>query len=112
MNYCREERGKGYWIKRILLIPPAIAAGIFLFGVVVMFLWNSILPSVIGVSTITFWQALGILVLAKILFGGFPGGKSHHKMHHNHSKMMHMSPEEREKFKAEMRERCGHTEKE
>lgn len=75
-----------------------------------MLLWNALLPAVLGVSAITFWQALGILVLSKILFGGFHGGHGHHKSHHgwhdSHGKWMHLSPEEREKLKAEWRSRC------
>jgi Ca2+/H+ antiporter, TMEM165/GDT1 family len=114
MNYCGHQRGKSYWIKRAIFIPIAIAAGIFFFGIIVMLLWNNILATVLGVGIITFWQALGILVLSKILFGGFPGGHSHHKSYkyRMHEKMMNLSPEEREKMKAEFKERCGHPMKE
>jgi hypothetical protein len=44
-------------------------------------LWNGVLTEVVGVKTVTYWQALGILVLARILFGGFPGrhGPSAHR---------------------------------
>lgn len=105
-----QERGKKFWIKRAIFIPIAIAAGVFIFGNVVMLLWNGILPAVIGVSTITFWQALGILVLSKILFGGFIGGHGHRRCHgqgHDWSgKWMNLSPEEREKMKAEWHNRC------
>jgi Ca2+/H+ antiporter, TMEM165/GDT1 family len=107
---CGEKQGKCFWTKRVLFIPIAIAAGIFIFGWVVMHLWNGILPAVLGVSTITFWQALGILVLSKILFGGFKCGHGHSKFHYGHDwhhKWMQMSPEEREKMKAEWKERCG-----
>ena len=80
-----------------------------------MLLWNALLPAVLGVSTITFWQAIGILVLSKILFGGFSGGHGHHRHHgHRHDwngKWMHLSPEEREKMKSEWRSRCEHTAK-
>ena len=48
---------------------------IFLFGILVMWLWNNALVPVLHVSTVTFWQGLGILVLAKILFGSFGGGR-------------------------------------
>ncbi len=110
MRCCEEKRGRGYWAKRAVFIPIAIAAGIFLFGFVVMSLWNCILPAVIGVGTITFWQALGILVLSKILFGGFHPKHGHSKsaMHHHdwHHKWMQMTPEERAKMKAEWRGRC------
>src|SRR5882724_1325872 len=90
-------------------------AAFFLFGYIVMSLWNAILPAVIHVGVITFWQAIGILVLAKILFGGFPGGRRggwankraqwRRKMD---EKWQNMTPEERQKFQQQWRERCGH----
>jgi len=85
-------------------------AGVLLFGFIVMSLWNAILPAVIHVSTITFTQALGILILSKILFGGFHGGwrGRHGRMHNNmQDKLAAMTPEERDKFKAEWRNRCN-----
>lgn len=107
---CGHERGNSYWLKRAVFIPVAIAAGIFIFGGLVMLLWNALLPAILNVGTITFWQALGILVLSKILFGGFGGGHRHPRhygdRHMLRNKWMHMSPEEREKMKAEWRSRC------
>lgn len=106
------ERGKNFWIKGIIFIPIAIAAGVFVFGSVVMLLWNALLPSVFGIGTITFWQALGILVLSKILFGGFAGGHHNRRFHGNRhelrEKWMHMNDEEREKMRQEMKEKCMH----
>ena len=105
-----QERGRNFWIKRAIFIPIAIAAGVFIFGSAVMLLWNNILPAVLGLSTITFWQAIGILVLSKILFGGFGCGHGHHRfhghMHDWHGRWMHLSPDEREKMKAEWKGRC------
>lgn len=102
-----ENRGKNFWIKRAIFIPIAVATGVFVFGTLVMFLWNSILPVVFGISTITFWQALGILVLSKILFGGFGRGHSYkHSGYNWKSHHMHLNPEEREKMKDEWRSRC------
>lgn len=79
-----------------------IAAG---FGAVVMVLWNWLMPLLFGLVTINFWQALGMLLLARILFGGFGFGKRmNHKMHHpGHQnpmkeKWMKMSPEQRMEF--------------
>ena len=85
---------------------------ILIFGFVVMSLWNNILPAVTGVKAITFLQALGILVLSKILFGGFGGRGGRwrgnpawkEKMKQRWDKM---TPEEREKFKSEWKSRCG-----
>ena len=62
------------WMKMILIAPLAIL-GILLFiaigGEIVMQLWNWLLPPLFGWRQITFWQALGILALCRILFGGF-----------------------------------------
>ena len=105
------ERGRNFWIKRAIFIPIAIAAGVFIFGTAVMYLWNAIIPAVFGLGVITFWQAIGILVLSKILFGGFRGGHGHHNFHSHaremREKWMHFTPEEREKMKTEWRGRCG-----
>jgi len=110
MMCCGHERGRNFWIKRAIFIPIAIAAGVFIFGSVVMLLWNALLPVLFGISTITFWQALGILILSKILFGGFSGRHGHHKSHsywhERHDKWMHLSAEEKEKIKSEWKVRC------
>lgn len=81
------------------------------FGLIVMGLWNNILVQVLSVKVISFWQALGILLLSKILFGGFHGRGGwrggpawKEKMKQRWDKM---TPDEREKFKAEWKNRCG-----
>lgn len=92
------------------LIALLFLAGIFLLPYIVMLLWNGILPEVIGVKAITYWQAVGIFILSKLLFGGFKFGKHHHnhKMkEHLREKFMNMNQEEREAFKQKWRERCG-----
>lgn len=55
-----------------ILIPFIILAVLALFTFGVFTLWNNVLTQVIAVKTITFWQALGIFILARLLFGGFP----------------------------------------
>lgn len=55
------------------LIPFAILGFLALFTWVVYALWNGVVTDVLNVKAITYWQALGLLVLVKILFGGFPG---------------------------------------
>ncbi|MCX6232018.1 MAG: hypothetical protein NTZ33_10795 [Bacteroidetes bacterium] len=109
MKCCGNERGKAHRGWKIVFIPMAVAAGIFVFGTIVMYLWNNVLHAVTGVGIVSFWQALGILILAKILFGGFNGMHKHHKchseMHDMHHKWMKLSPEEREKLKAEWESR-------
>jgi hypothetical protein len=82
-----------------------------LFGAVVMLLWNAIIPDITGWKAINYWQALGLLVLCKILFGGF-GGPKHHQgrppfmMRKFREKFANATPEEREALKAEWRNRC------
>ncbi len=96
--------------RKWLFIPVFIAA-VFLFGAIVMVLWNAILPAVTGVKTISYLQALGILLLSKILFGGFRGGwrggAGRERWMNMQQKMSAMSPEEREKFKSEWKNKCA-----
>ncbi|HTC46027.1 MAG TPA: hypothetical protein VK722_01800 [Candidatus Aquilonibacter sp.] len=92
---------------KFLLIALLFAA---LFSFIVMRLWNWLTPALFGWHVITFWQALGILVLSKILFGGFRGGRSGPHMFWRRRMMerwARMTPEEREKFRGSMRGRCG-----
>ena len=92
----------------LLLCPPFIFLAVTW---IVMSLWNCILPEVLGVKSITFWQAMGILVLSKILFGGFHGkfgqGVRNMKEKHMQHKMDGMTPEEKEKFKEVWRKKCA-----
>ncbi len=102
---------KKFGVKKVLLILVCFAGAVVVFGAIVMGLWNAILPQVLGVKAITFVQALGILLLSKILFGGFGGkrwgGRGHEWRHRMKEKWSNMTPEEREKFKAEWKNRCG-----
>ena len=101
---------KKFRIKKVLFLVIIGIAAILVFGFVVMSLWNAILPAVLGVKAISFIQALGILLLSKILFGGFAGGRrgpGHQWKQQMQEKWDVMSPEEREKFKAEWKNRCG-----
>jgi hypothetical protein len=95
---------------RVLLFILLGIAAVLIFSSIVMLLWNNILAEVVNVSTITFGQALGILVLSKILFGGWRGGwggERHHWKNRMQEKWAAMSPEEREKFKEQWQKRCG-----
>ncbi|QQL48565.1 hypothetical protein [Mucilaginibacter ginkgonis] len=105
-----------FYKRRFIFVPLIAIAALTITGFVVQNLWNALLPGILHVGIITFWQALGIFVLCKILFGfgrgggGFGGGRRkqewvRQKMQH---KMQNMTPEERERFKAQMKERmCG-----
>lgn len=76
---------------------------------VIMALWNNILVPLLHIGVINFWQSLGIFVLSKILFGGFRGahwGRHHYWKNRMYQRWTDMTPEEREKFKQEWRDRC------
>ncbi len=59
--------------KRFFIISLFWVLAIAAFGAIVMLLWNFVVPGVLGLATINFWQALALFVLARIFFGGFPG---------------------------------------
>jgi len=88
-----------HFLKYILFV----VAGIGIFSYVVMFLWNWILVSSAGWNPITFWQAMGLLLLSRILFGHWGRGESKWKKHQWKHKMKEkwdsMSQEEKDKFK-------------
>jgi hypothetical protein len=94
-----------FFFPPLLFIPFA-----FLGALAVMLLWNAILPDLLHVTEIGYWQSLGLLVLARILFGGFHRGCGHHS-HYGDHRWHHMTPEEREKMRVEWRMRCGWREK-
>lgn len=60
----------------------AITGLAILFGFVIMWLWNWLMPLIFGLPVLTYWQAVGLFILLKILIGGC-GGKGHHSKHHN-----------------------------
>jgi hypothetical protein len=102
---------KKFWIKKIIgFTILAMAFGTIL-SYVVMLLWNGVLATVVPVSIISFSQAIGILVLSKILFGGFHGrwggGRGMQWRNELKEKWHTMSPEEKDRMKEEWRNRCG-----
>jgi hypothetical protein len=89
-----------------IFIAPAALAGMlalasvvfFIGGEVVMRLWNWLLPPIFGVRQITVWQGVGMLVLCRILFGGFG--------YHGRSRSS-WTREEKQRFRQGIRRRCG-----
>lgn len=95
---------KRWWI--FLVAPPAVVLFGWLFGEIVMHLWNWLMPAIFGLKMITFWQAIGLLILARILVGGLGGGSnSNRKRQHSGTRWERMTPEEHEKFREWMRTR-------
>jgi len=93
-------------IKFILMGILAILA-LALFGFVVMLLWNSLMPDVFGLRTVSYWQAVGLLILGRMFFGGFRGRPNHGtRWRRSLERWEQMTPEEREKFREGMRRSC------
>ena len=86
------------WILFAPLVILGIVAFVFIGGQLVLQLWNWLLPTLFGFPAVTFWQALGLLALCRILFGGI-GLRG--------SSRSRMTTEERERFRARVRERFG-----
>lgn len=96
-------RRKGPWVILLVLLVASLVT------LVTMLLWNALIPPIFHFSAISFWQALGLLILFKLLFGGFHGP---HRGPHPGKRMFmrefrrHMSPEERERFNRRWADRC------
>lgn len=69
-----EERRMGMKFFLGFLMAIGFIGLIFLFGWIVMLLWNWLMPEIFGLAQITYWQGWGLLVLSSILFKGFPSG--------------------------------------
>ena len=95
--------------RNIPFIIVMVLLAITVVTTIVMLLWNAILPSLFHFPDITWPQALGLLILSKLLFGGFRGGGGPRQHWKNKMKQrwMNMQPEEREKFMQEWNRRCG-----
>lgn len=93
--------------------PVIIIAGTLLLSLFVMLLWNAILPNIVNVKPLNYWQAIGLFVLCRILFVGFKGRpvSNSPRMWRGdpmwRQKWMNMSDEERVKFREEWKKRCG-----
>jgi hypothetical protein len=100
--------------KAKFIIKWVVAAILFilLFGLLTMFLWNWLIPSIFNGPRLSFLQALGLLLLAKMLFSswgprrrfGNGGGVASWK-HRYYEKLSSMSAEERERFKSRMKDK-------
>jgi hypothetical protein len=79
--------------------PLILLAVIAVSGWMVMLLWNAVMPAILtNLHPIDYWHAVGLLILCRILFGGFrDGGRSHRRRHWRRWEAM--TREERNQFK-------------
>lgn len=68
--------------KHLVFIPVFLVVMVTLIGALVMWLWNWLMPSLFGLPTLTFWQAVGLLVLCRLLVGNIGFGGHHHGHEH------------------------------
>ena len=106
---------RGWWILKFMVFGIIM---LVLIGLVTQMLWNWLVPVLFAGPILTFWQALGLLALTKILFWSFGKGGGHWRHRHNgpwgyytSEKWKGMSPEDRERFKQKMKEKWCYTEK-
>ncbi len=91
---------------RVVGIVVLVVVAVAVLGAIVMVLWNAVLPALLaGVHPIDYPQALGLLILCRLLFGGFRGRHGWHE-HRNWRKWHAMTQEEREQL-LRSGERCG-----
>jgi hypothetical protein len=99
--------------KKWAVLAPLAILGMLAFvaigGEVVRLLWNWLLPPLFGWRQLTFWEALGMLALCRILFGGLGGhGSPRSRISRRMAERWErMTPEERERFRHGMREGSG-----
>jgi hypothetical protein len=90
--------------KIILMVLGGLCLAVvlaFVFGWIVMLLWNWLMPAIFGVTTITFWQAWGLVVLTHLLFKTGHGSKHDHDDHFHHNRSW------KQTFKEKMRKHFG-----
>ena len=99
-------------------MPFIVAAFMVLGGFVVMELWNWLMPAIFDLGIIDFWQALGLLILSKIFFGGFGMNRGcggccgsghrggHYWKHKFKKKWANMSEEDKEKWRTKFGDKC------
>lgn len=117
---------RGRWLLRWLGLAVMAAAFVAAFSLVVMLLWNALVPELFGGPVVGFWKAAGLLVLSRILFGGFHrrgwhGGwrrrwgerwermtpEERTRFREGYARWSQMTPEERTEFRNAFGGRCG-----
>jgi hypothetical protein len=104
---------KTWWLARVSKLLGILALSSIVLGLIVMMLWNAIVPDLFQGSTLSFPQAIGLLLLSHILLRGwgpwrYANGWKHDRWKHRfEEKLASLSPEDQEQFKEEWRRRCG-----
>lgn len=104
---------KRWWMLKALKFVAFAIVGLFLLSLIVMLLWNAVVPDVFHGPVLGYWQAAGLLLLSHLLLRGWSpwrhgnGWRRDRWRKRFEEKLASMTPEEREKFRAEWHHRCG-----
>ena len=97
------------WSVKGLAVLAAVAALVAVLSLAVMLLWNSLVPELFRGPSLQYWQAFGLLLLSRILFGGLRGrGGWHWRQRMWRERWESMTPEERARLSEHFQGRCGH----
>ena len=98
------------WSVKGLAVLAAVAALVAVLSLAVMLLWNSLVPELFRGPSLQYWQAFGLLVLSRILFGGLRGRgwHGHWRQRMWRERWESMTPEERARLREHFQGRCGH----
>lgn len=98
---------------RIIKIILKVVVMLAIFTFATMVLWNNLIPEIFKGPTITYAQALGLLILSRVIFGGFGHGFARRGWGHHYwnkkkfeEKLSKLSPEEQEKFRTRFETKC------
>jgi hypothetical protein len=108
-------RGRGRWVFKGAAFLGFALVAVALLSFVVMSLWNELIPSLFSGRSVSFWQAAGLLVLTRILVGGFRGhggppwgGRHRQWRNYMRERWESMTPEERERLREKFKHGgCG-----
>jgi hypothetical protein len=98
---------KRYWIFRGIKFAAFAVIALAALSYLVMSLWNLVLPAAAGWHALSFVQALGLLVLCRLLFGGWRGRGGWHWRRRMYERWEQMTPEQREQLRASLGTRAG-----
>ena len=98
------------WSVKAVAMVAAVIAVLALLSLAVMLLWNSLVPALFQGPPLQYWQAFGLLLLSRILFGGLRGRggwRGHWRQRMWRERWESMTPEERAQLREHFQMRCG-----
>lgn len=99
-------RGR-HWVWKGFAFAGFAIVALAAFGWIVMLLWNALLPGLFGAPPLRYLQAVGLLVLSRILIGGLRGHHGRWRHHGWRERWESLTPEERERLRAKYGHHCG-----